>query len=584
MEAIDNMLMITNMLIIVLLWILLWIVFSGIGFLLIRLISIKDYDSEIFFSSFWLGLSIIIIFLQFWHFFYPVKNLFLVLISVLGFLGLAFSLDGVIKSLSQNLQIIFREVFLFLAFFFSFMFWLANRLMGKITLTDFGLYHLGMIRWIQNYPIVLGLGNLHGRFAFNSSYFLLTALLNFNFWNSFHKLTVGLLAFAFFIQAGSYFLKYFSKHKLLKGYEVLGIIMTIPMVMMSYFSATSTNTDFPIFLFGVLIGIKLFKLLFYDSKRDDILFDTLFIIILTATGITIKISFLTFGSIASLISVIKLFAFIQRSNQFGFMIRNLTITLIIVLIVLVPWLVRGVLLSGYIVYPLTNISFDVIWKIPQSTVNSELKWIQSWARQQHKEPQEVLGNWNWLLPWVIKIIKNPTSPVNLYLPILFLVSGLIIFIRRRDFKQRCLGLVFIFLLPSIFSIITWFVFAPDIRFAGVSFWMLGASSLLFGLYSENQKNNLERLVKVSLVCIFFVFSAGIYFKGAIIKPYNDQVFYPIPEVKTEMFRTNSGLVLSEPIDEDKCWDAPLPCTPYPDENLALIEAGNFEGGFMITNQ
>ena len=43
---------------------------------------------------------------------------------------------------------------------------------------DSGLYHLSAIRWIEQYAALPGLGNLHGRFAFNPAIFAVHAALN----------------------------------------------------------------------------------------------------------------------------------------------------------------------------------------------------------------------------------------------------------------------------------------------------------------------------------------------------------------------------------------------------------------------
>src|SRR5688572_15778226 len=37
---------------------------------------------------------------------------------------------------------------------------------------DTNIYHAQAIHWIESYPVVPGLGNLHGRLAFNSSWFV----------------------------------------------------------------------------------------------------------------------------------------------------------------------------------------------------------------------------------------------------------------------------------------------------------------------------------------------------------------------------------------------------------------------------
>lgn len=46
---------------------------------------------------------------------------------------------------------------------------------------DSDLYHAQSIRWIEEYGVVPGLGNLHERFAYNSSFFALSALFSMKF-------------------------------------------------------------------------------------------------------------------------------------------------------------------------------------------------------------------------------------------------------------------------------------------------------------------------------------------------------------------------------------------------------------------
>ena len=61
---------------------------------------------------------------------------------------------------------------------------------------DTGLYHAQSIRWIEDYGVVKGLGNLHCRLAYNSSSFALSALYSMAFLGgqSYHC-TAGWLAF-----------------------------------------------------------------------------------------------------------------------------------------------------------------------------------------------------------------------------------------------------------------------------------------------------------------------------------------------------------------------------------------------------
>src|SRR5688500_16524798 len=47
---------------------------------------------------------------------------------------------------------------------------------GPPLVYDTGFYHAQAVRWINEYPAVPGLANLHGRLAFNSSWFVWGAL------------------------------------------------------------------------------------------------------------------------------------------------------------------------------------------------------------------------------------------------------------------------------------------------------------------------------------------------------------------------------------------------------------------------
>jgi hypothetical protein len=62
--------------------------------------------------------------------------------------------------------------------FVLFVLWAANRCAGPLTLYDSGMYHAPTVEWFKAYPVVPGLGNLHGRLAFNPSGLLFAAMLD----------------------------------------------------------------------------------------------------------------------------------------------------------------------------------------------------------------------------------------------------------------------------------------------------------------------------------------------------------------------------------------------------------------------
>ena len=358
-------------------------------------------------------------------------------------------------------------------------------------------------------------------------------------------------------------------------------MMAIPLVMVSGFSATSTSTDLPIFMLGVVISIRLFKLLFYDTRIEEILFDTIFIIILSVTGISIKLSFVVFGCMVSLVAIIKLVICNQGRKANYQRLRKLFWGAGFALLLLAPWGARSIMLSGYLIYPSPQLSVDVAWKIPLERVVNEERWVKSWARQQNRTPDEVLGTGDWIVPWAQRILAKSTTPIELFLPGLLFLVGLLLFIKWRKIDRERLLWCCLFLFPPIVSLLFWFVIAPDVRFAGVSFWMLGAGLFVISIQNLEKPGYLNRVNWLTIILVIMTFLAGVWYKGFIVPPGPIHGFYPSPPVQTEPYQTRSGLLLNVPVGDDKCWDAPLPCTPYPDPDLRLIEEGDLASGFIL---
>jgi hypothetical protein len=56
-------------------------------------------------------------------------------------------------------------------------------------------------------------------------------------------------------------------------------------------------------------------------------------------------------------------------------------------------------------------------------------------------------------------------------------------------------------------------------------------------------------------------------------------FSPFPQSETKILETRSGLEVRVPVKGDQCWDAPLPCTPYFNNELELRKKENLQSGF-----
>ena len=120
---------------------------------------------------------------------------------------------------------------------------------------DTGIYHAQAIRWIESYPAIPGLANIHQRLGYNSSWIMVNAIFSFSFLGkqSFHFMTGYLI-----LITTAYFFDGF-KNVLGKSGSINDYVKTILLVCMFVFmldQASSPGTDIPAAIF---IGISMWE-------------------------------------------------------------------------------------------------------------------------------------------------------------------------------------------------------------------------------------------------------------------------------------------------------------------------------------
>ncbi|MCL4502850.1 MAG: hypothetical protein M1438_13540 [Deltaproteobacteria bacterium] len=564
-------------------WLFLTAVFCGIGLFSAKFFALDESNGDFFFSIFWLGWSSTLIILQIWHLVARVTIFCLLSLVIIGVLGIIINIwvGRLRKSFLYDIKYLWLILFLLLPF-------LSRSALEPITNYDSGLYHLPTIKWICSYPIIPGLGNLHGRLAFNSSYFLYVALLNNGYWvHKSHHLANGLLFLVIFLHI---FIK--SKDIIFKKVDIevadiIGVLFLIPLSFLAIFSCSSPSPDIPIFLLG-FVAITYFAKVIYAGDGRQITANALLVVLICGIAITIKANFLFLGLPMILIVLAKLI--LQPSSVKENINYKKVILLIpsLIIIILAPWLIRNIILSGYLVYPSTWVSFNVDWRMPAEQVIQEQLWIKSWARLPLLPPEQVLNNWHWFFPWLKRMVSGRFPLILTICPILLGIIALPILLRRNKFQDERLSnlLSYItFILPSIISIICWFVTAPEPRFSGASFWYFGAGTMAVAC-QRLQPYKCKKLIHLYLlISLTFILLLSFYYfllpKKKRGTSSSVEGYYLIPKIELRTFVTRSGLQVYVPKDGDRCWDAPLPCTPYPNGNLSLRESGNISKGFKI---
>jgi hypothetical protein len=342
---------------------------------------------------------------------------------------------------------------------------------------------------------------------------------------------------------------------------------------------TSLTQDITIFAISIVISSQLYYFLINFRSCDlEADYNIFFITILCVAGITVKLSAFAFSG-ATLLVVVAVWLSKHSGQYKKRQIKVLLGAIVFNTILLAVWMVRGIILSGYVAFPSTLGSLPVTWRVPRPLALSEANWIYSWARAGGFWP-EVLSNWNWLRPWL-----NYYATYEYTKPLVTALLGLVLYLITLARKtchpaRRHYRLLTVFVPPFI-AVIFWFFSAPDPRFAGAYFWIFGAGFVALTIDAIDFKSLKTARILGCLLCLaFFVYLFPSH--NSIFIPPNkgDSPFYAIPRPEYITTSINNLNGLNIPTKTDQCWNIPIPCTPYYRPSLHLRNEG-LDSGFML---
>ncbi len=416
---------------------------------------------------------------------------------------------------------------------------------------DSGLYHFQSIRWINEEPIVFGLGNLHWRLALNQSYFGFLALLNLApFWDKGYAaggVCLLVLTLATLIETGS---GQSARWRLIFG---AALLVFLGLVAGSIANPTPDNA---VALLEVVIFLLLFRLLqppvvaSADARRDRTV-----VLLLCVTVVCVKFSSAAFalGCIAVL-SVDLL-----RSRALRRVLAPQSIFLFAILGSV--HLARGFILSGAPFFPATWLgAWQLEWAVPIGVALMETVLIQTWAKVPGADFAEVVSmGWSWIFGWFGR--QGFGSLTMLASGILLMLVNLMRL--RQAPKSNPDRAQLILYIPTGFAIGFWFLTAPDMRF-------LGAVLVLFFLLSVYLAAGILRPATVCLArgksppsrrfaMIIFVLAlmGSARYVGVNSLSFNGWSLVPVPATVEK--RTDSGAIVQVPESGNQCWNAPIPC-------------------------
>ena len=542
----------------------------GIGFIGIGTIFYRLMD-KLHFSpawAFWVGWGMVIPILQIWHFFMPIDDTIVGIIILVGAFGILIHIPLFWNAL---LPISFTK-WLWLVATLLITLYIANR--ATYSTADYtafgfdaGFYHLPVIEWFSQHPIIIGLGNVHTRFGFSNAHFLYGALFNRGeFLDKPYILMNSLLYIIFLSQTVWSIISIWESKE--KPIESIFHALCLPFVLMWMFwrsaeglGISSTSNDVPIFMLGILLVGRILSIIeSHKVVRSDIILLTL----LVCVGITIKFSFLILGGLL-LILAVGLFLKHHPQNY-----RIVGVVGSIGAIILIPMMLRSVIMTGYPLYPLTIGGVDVDWRINTQTALYESEHIQTFGRVLGDTPMydTLINNpsSDWLTFWFEKSSRD--YPVFFYIPIILCVIGFLFIIYKR--KIRIIEIFFMDAL--IISMGFWFITAPLWRLSGGVTWLLGAGLVAIGISRFYKPITTMLLVAMCA----YVMIDGIQNRGFVLDWVSGEQTAPLEWV--EPVQTYSGLQVN--VSQNwLCWGYELPCVPK--QHYSPLLQARPDGGYRL---
>lgn len=459
--------------------------------------------------------------------------------------------------------------------------YLAVAALGPVTNYDTGLYHLGAIAYARELPALTGLANVYAPLGYGTAEFPLAAFMGSGPWQSDgFRLLNGFLMGALALDAA---IRVIQRRWTAGTYVMLvGVVAAwVPLLALADYWVTSPSQDTAAF---VLISVSVSYLVDAVTHPDEWLSRMSVSLIVAVTAVLIRPTMAFF--LVGLVIVAVILVTRRRTTGLG---RATTLVGLMAGISLVAMLIRDVLLSGWLLFPLSQFPMPVPWRAADP---AELRIA---TLGYHRDPSDLWGatqGWGWADAWVGRLPQMWEAYEFLLLIIAALVALALVTV-RQTLRWRSLVLA---MTPSGLAVIAWWtVTPPSFRFAWGPIFTLAAIPLGWSLWRLSRTSNTRSLVKTITVAgvvapLFAVLAFSAAYRldtTAITQERNwilgvnvPYVVAPLPAIEVDDVLMISGIKLRVPVTGEQCWgNFPL-CTPTPNPGLAF-RGTSIRDGFTV---
>ena len=424
---------------------------------------------------------------------------------------------------------------------------------------DTGSYHMQAVQWITEESAVYGLANLHGRFGFNTAWWVVAGMMQLPWMPSVDclYLATGLLAFFFGLLVVDGLLRLWAGEG-----DAAGIIFACSTYLwfrqMAGINNPSLGTDAPANLLGVATAVCLVSAF---SKRSLCWAGTG--LLLATLALAVKLSAAVWLP-GSLLTVLLVYRFAEGSRPVR--LAALCGAGLFAVAAGGLWAIRGYICSGYPAYPSRLFGIQSFpWTVPASDIARDTAGVRDWPMRGGGPTNSVPDIlWRW--------IDNQYGLTNMVFALVAAVAGLVgLFFLIRAVRESSFGTVFSKLTPffvpagtALAGLVFCFFAAPAMRFASGYFFALAgiAAVAVAGLFPV-AASTISRTVVLLLV----ISAVALNFSGAVERTpaFLALPAFPLPQVEEKI--TGQGIVIQVPRPNAMAWNVRRPSTPYFDPGI-----------------
>lgn len=379
-------------------------------------------------------------------------------------------------------------------------------------------YHLPKVNLINDYKIILGIGNYYESFAFTNGWSHISAF--FNFFNGAEK-NLYLVSFIFFILALDVIYRYFKNttNFSLKVFCTSSILFLV----LKFYRIQEFGNDYQAIILIFIVFICYYKYLIEENKDNQnnqikkIIFFSVFISLFKIHGILILLLLCIF--------------IIKKENIFKIIFFRLYFILIFAATLTIC---TSFLNSGCLLFPFEktciskkNISWSMKDDIEKINLSLEA-FNKSYPiyKQQYKDKAMSKKDWIKNFNWLHFHFSNEQIYTGIYKTIFILLSIFLLFYKYSRIKlKKITEINLYFFIISIIILIIWSIKIPLMRASGYGYLACNLIFLFCSLIDRGNYEKLEKIFKKMIIfLIFFVLILNTIRISKEIKKYNTNDF------------------------------------------------------------